>query len=115
MLRASGRPFLVVTAPRSSLVRIRRAFSVAKDNLNILYLKDGAEHLTVTDPFCNISVRPFDEKIVEQLSKKLDPNDIEIRPDGVVYLPEVKYRYDGLPCLPARRLFFLLSSLLTSP
>lgn len=36
--------------------------------------------------------RPFDEKVQETLQHVLQPKDIEIKPDGLLYLPEIKYR-----------------------
>lgn len=36
--------------------------------------------------------KPFDEKIQKEFMSPLDPKDIEIKPDGLLYLPEIKYR-----------------------
>ncbi|RKP39460.1 mitochondrial genome maintenance MGM101, partial [Dimargaris cristalligena] len=39
-----------------------------------------------------ISAQPFAAHINEVLLQPLDPRDIEIKPDGIPYLPEIKYR-----------------------
>ncbi|SCU83500.1 LAMI_0C03466g1_1 [Lachancea mirantina] len=42
--------------------------------------------------FHGLGSRPFDDKIQQELAKPLAPADIEVKPDGLVYLPEIKYR-----------------------
>jgi hypothetical protein len=39
-----------------------------------------------------LSTEPFKPEIAEVLLKPIDPLDIEIKPDGLIYLPEIKYR-----------------------
>eukprot|EP01132_Coremiostelium_polycephalum_P007416 gene7416-9117_t len=39
-----------------------------------------------------ISKEPFPESIVKILMEDLNDQDIEIKPDGIIYLPEIKYR-----------------------
>lgn len=39
-----------------------------------------------------IGSQPFDANVQEALGQALDPLDIEIKPDGLIYLPEIKYR-----------------------
>ena len=39
-----------------------------------------------------LGMKPFDKEIQEKLVEKLDSKDIEIKPDGLLYLPEIKYR-----------------------
>lgn len=36
--------------------------------------------------------RPFDKKVQDILVQVIEPKDIEIKPDGLIYLPEIKYR-----------------------
>lgn len=36
--------------------------------------------------------KPFNEAVARALEEELDPLDVEIRPDGIIYLPEIKYR-----------------------
>ncbi|SCU91860.1 LAFA_0F06304g1_1 [Lachancea sp. 'fantastica'] len=42
--------------------------------------------------FQGLGSRPFDDNVQTELSKPLAPEDIEVKPDGLVYLPEIKYR-----------------------
>lgn len=45
-----------------------------------------------TTSFHGLSDAPFSKEAADVLLKPLDPNDVEIKPDGIVYLPEIKYR-----------------------
>ncbi|KAF9898001.1 hypothetical protein BX616_004641, partial [Lobosporangium transversale] len=45
-----------------------------------------------TRSFAGMAVEPFEKEVAELLMKPLDPEDIEIKPDGILYLPEIKYR-----------------------
>jgi hypothetical protein len=42
--------------------------------------------------FSGLSEAPFKKQVAEVLMAPLDHNDIEIKPDGILYLPEIKYR-----------------------
>ncbi|KOS19982.1 Mitochondrial genome maintenance protein [Escovopsis weberi] len=42
--------------------------------------------------FHGISARPVTERQFRMLTEPLDEKDIEVKPDGVLYLPEIKYR-----------------------
>lgn len=44
------------------------------------------------NPYHGISEKPVTEKEGDRLLAPLDPLDVEIRPDGIVFLPEIKYR-----------------------
>ncbi|EGG25398.1 hypothetical protein DFA_03647 [Cavenderia fasciculata] len=44
------------------------------------------------EKFKDISKEPFAREITDVLLGELDNNDIEIKPDGIIYLPEIKYR-----------------------
>lgn len=39
-----------------------------------------------------LGAKPFAPEIQKELLKELSSNDIEIKPDGLLYLPEIKYR-----------------------
>jgi len=39
-----------------------------------------------------LSSEPFSQNISDTLQAPLDPEDIEMKPDGLLYLPEIKYR-----------------------
>ncbi|KAF8592668.1 mitochondrial genome maintenance MGM101 [Ramaria rubella] len=42
--------------------------------------------------YYGLSVQPFTKETAEILEKPIDPQDIEMKPDGLIYLPEIKYR-----------------------
>ncbi|KAI8867675.1 mitochondrial genome maintenance MGM101, partial [Ramicandelaber brevisporus] len=42
--------------------------------------------------YAGISTVPFDKSITEILLAPIPDSDIEIKPDGMLYLPEIKYR-----------------------
>ncbi|GJJ07264.1 hypothetical protein Clacol_001464 [Clathrus columnatus] len=42
--------------------------------------------------YFGLSAQPFPKEAAEILQQRLDPEDIEIKPDGLIYLPEIKYR-----------------------
>lgn len=42
--------------------------------------------------FHGLSSTPFTSEIAQTLMAELDPDSIEIKPDGLLYLPEIKYR-----------------------
>ena len=46
----------------------------------------------IRDPFEGISAQPFPKEVAERLMQRIPASDIEIRPDGLIYLPEIKYR-----------------------
>ncbi|KAL5508180.1 hypothetical protein ACEPAH_5799 [Sanghuangporus vaninii] len=42
--------------------------------------------------YYGLSAQPFSKEAAEILQSPLNPTDIEIKPDGLIYLPEIKYR-----------------------
>ncbi|EEB92455.1 hypothetical protein MPER_09029 [Moniliophthora perniciosa FA553] len=42
--------------------------------------------------YFGLSERPFSKEAAEVLLAPIDPNDVEMKPDGLIYLPEIKYR-----------------------
>lgn len=50
------------------------------------------EKVDWTRSFHGISDKPFSKEIVDVLLEAANPEDVEIKPDGIVYLPEIKYR-----------------------
>ncbi|SCU80606.1 LANO_0B00672g1_1 [Lachancea nothofagi CBS 11611] len=42
--------------------------------------------------FHGLGSRPFEDVVQVELSKPIASEDIEIKPDGLIYLPEIKYR-----------------------
>jgi Mitochondrial genome maintenance MGM101 len=45
-----------------------------------------------TRSYHGISAEPFPKDAADVLLAPVDSNDVEIKPDGIVYLPEIKYR-----------------------
>ncbi|EJS43106.1 mgm101p [Saccharomyces arboricola H-6] len=39
-----------------------------------------------------LGMKPFEAKVQKELIEPLNPKDIEVKPDGLIYLPEIKYR-----------------------
>ncbi|WFD21391.1 hypothetical protein MEQU1_000040 [Malassezia equina] len=42
--------------------------------------------------FDGIGVKPFPAQVAKILSEPIEKEDVEIKPDGLLYLPEIKYR-----------------------
>ncbi|KAI0638474.1 mitochondrial genome maintenance MGM101-domain-containing protein [Trametes polyzona] len=42
--------------------------------------------------YFGLSTQPFPSDVAEVLMTPVDPLDVEIKPDGLIYLPEIKYR-----------------------
>ncbi|KAF9917314.1 hypothetical protein BGZ65_012929, partial [Modicella reniformis] len=54
--------------------------------------RDMDESQDWTRSFSGMATEAFEPEVAEVLMKSLDPDDIEIKPDGLLYLPEIKYR-----------------------
>jgi hypothetical protein len=54
--------------------------------------EEDPAHVDWTKSFHGLSTQPFAKEAADVLLAPLDPNDIEIKPDGIIYLPEIKYR-----------------------
>ncbi|CAL5869490.1 uncharacterized protein PFLUO_LOCUS3720 [Penicillium psychrofluorescens] len=50
------------------------------------------EKIDWTRSFHGLSAEPFPKEAADILLAEMDPQDVEIKPDGIVYLPEIKYR-----------------------
>jgi len=46
----------------------------------------------IINPYQDIAKAPFAEEAQKVLGTNIDENDVEIKPDGIIYLPGVKYR-----------------------
>ncbi len=44
------------------------------------------------NPYAGIASGPFPEQAIDILLQEIPEDDVEIRPDGLIYLPEIKYR-----------------------
>ena len=53
---------------------------------------ESSAQIDWTTSFHGLSDAPFSKEAANVLLKPIDPNDVEIKPDGIIYLPEIKYR-----------------------
>lgn len=53
---------------------------------------EGYPQIDWTTSFHGLSDAPFSKEAADVLLRPLDPHDVEIKPDGILYLPEIKYR-----------------------
>ncbi|KAL2162286.1 hypothetical protein VTH06DRAFT_7199 [Thermothelomyces fergusii] len=56
------------------------------------YNGNGGGAIDWSSSFHGLSTTPFSPETAAILMQPLDPIDIEIKPDGIIYLPEIKYR-----------------------
>ena len=54
--------------------------------------EDDPTHVDWTKSFHGLSVQPFSKEAADVLLAPINPEDVEIKPDGIIYLPEIKYR-----------------------
>ncbi|EGE08226.1 mitochondrial genome maintenance protein [Trichophyton equinum CBS 127.97] len=50
------------------------------------------DHVDWTRSYHGLSAEPFSKEAAAILLAPVEPDDVEIKPDGIVYLPEIKYR-----------------------
>ncbi|PKX98775.1 putative mitochondrial genome maintenance protein Mgm101 [Aspergillus novofumigatus IBT 16806] len=50
------------------------------------------EKIDWTRSFHGLSAAPFPKEAADILLAEVDPEEVEIKPDGILYLPEIKYR-----------------------
>ncbi|OJJ31113.1 hypothetical protein ASPWEDRAFT_95475, partial [Aspergillus wentii DTO 134E9] len=50
------------------------------------------EKIDWTRSFHGLSAAPFPKEAADILLAETDPEEVEIKPDGILYLPEIKYR-----------------------
>ncbi|KKK15223.1 mitochondrial genome maintenance protein, partial [Aspergillus rambellii] len=50
------------------------------------------EKIDWTRSFHGLSAEPFPKEVAEILLAATEPEEVEIKPDGILYLPEIKYR-----------------------
>jgi len=55
-------------------------------------LSENEKQVDWTRSYHGLSAAPFSETQASILMQPTNPQDIEIKPDGIVYLPEIKYR-----------------------
>ncbi|OBA23817.1 mitochondrial genome maintenance MGM101 [Metschnikowia bicuspidata var. bicuspidata NRRL YB-4993] len=57
-----------------------------------VYEPHSASAIDWSDSFHGLGQAPFPKEASDILLAPLDPTDVEIKPDGILYLPEIKYR-----------------------
>ncbi|KAL8663369.1 MAG: hypothetical protein Q9202_003888 [Teloschistes flavicans] len=57
-----------------------------------VHLDEHARQVDWARSFHGLSTEPFSKEAAEALLAPIDFDDIEVKPDGIVYLPEIKYR-----------------------
>lgn len=55
-------------------------------------LDEGARQVDWTRSFHGLSSEPFSKEATAILLAPVTPDDVEVKPDGIIYLPEIKYR-----------------------
>ncbi|TBU33049.1 mitochondrial genome maintenance MGM101-domain-containing protein [Dichomitus squalens] len=90
--------------PSSSVLQASSAPPDVSPSLSSYAPIDFAESATISgspkDPnspdwsksYFGLSTQPFPKEAAETLLAPVDPMDVEIKPDGLIYLPEIKYR-----------------------
>jgi hypothetical protein len=57
-----------------------------------MVLDEGEKQVDWAHSFHGLSKEPFPKEAADVLMKPLPFEDVEIKPDGIIYLPEIKYR-----------------------
>ncbi|KAI0477448.1 mitochondrial genome maintenance protein mgm101 [Xylariaceae sp. FL0804] len=52
----------------------------------------SGELIDWSSSYHGLGTSPFAAQAAATLQQRLDPEDIEVKPDGIIYLPEIKYR-----------------------
>ena len=55
-------------------------------------LDEGARQVDWTRSFHGLSTEAFSSEAAKALLAPIEPDEIEVKPDGIIYLPEIKYR-----------------------
>jgi hypothetical protein len=57
-----------------------------------LILDEGSRQVDWTRSYHGLSAEPFSKEAAEVLMAPIPLDDVEVKPDGIIYLPEIKYR-----------------------
>lgn len=57
-----------------------------------LILDEGSRQVDWTRSFHGLSSQPFSKEAADILLAAIPADDVEVKPDGIIYLPEIKYR-----------------------
>lgn len=56
------------------------------------FLDEESHQVDWSRSFHGLSAQAFPKESAEALLAPIDPEDVEVKPDGIIYLPEIKYR-----------------------
>lgn len=78
-----------VTKPLKEVINTASLYNITprKESIDL-----GAKDIDWNTSFRGLSAEPFSEAACKVLREQLSKLDIEIKPDGIIYLPEIKYR-----------------------
>lgn len=62
------------------------------DDVPLKLQEEDSSQVDWTSSFYGLSIEPFSKEAADILLAPVNPEDIEIKPDGIIYLPEIKYR-----------------------
>jgi len=57
-----------------------------------LILDENSRQVDWTRSYHGLSAEPFSKEAAEVLMAPIPFDDVEVKPDGIIYLPEIKYR-----------------------
>lgn len=57
-----------------------------------LILDEGSRQVDWAKSFHGLSAQPFSKEAADILLAEIASDDVEVKPDGIIYLPEIKYR-----------------------
>ena len=57
-----------------------------------IILDEGTRQVDWTKSFHGLSAQPFSKEAADVLLAPIPFDDVEVKPDGIIYLPEIKYR-----------------------
>lgn len=57
-----------------------------------IVLDEGERQIDWSKSFHGLSAAPFSKEAADILLAPIDMDDVEVKPDGIIYLPEIKYR-----------------------
>ena len=71
---------------------IEEAKLAGNNTSNISSSLNDINNIDWSNSWYGLGMKPFNDSIQEKLLQPLEATDIEIKPDGLLYLPEIKYR-----------------------
>lgn len=89
---STGSPASRVSAPTPSRATTENISKSGLSDLPLELESPAEEKIDWTRSFHGLSAAPFPKEAADILMAETDPDEIEIKPDGILYLPEIKYR-----------------------